>query len=653
MHGQGAMIVAAAALLIFAGCTHAQPGPLDLTGVEAVSTHETYSARGETAAPRTIDGDEETNWSSGTGDLALNPANLLLTFPQPVTVGSIEVLTVRSKGWIRLTHLEVYAEVDGGWAMLGATDDNHEERFKLDLTPAKVPALRLRVRGNERPDNQWAVIREIRLFTPEAGAQPVSLTAAPVADETPSEQIYLASMRGELTDLIPTTTYDPAVGYLGYARSFADAMIEHGTDRYGAQHNPMFASILDLRTRTHPGAEIPPIVGQRQHDRAMFGGNLQHDVPLLIAMEQMTALTGDEKYREAAHDYLRFFLGNCAGTPTGLWPWGEHAHWDFYTESVGHYSHEHLGLPPQSFYDLAWEINPQAVIGEADGCINHVVNFETFDFNRHADVLQPLPEPRPEGLGFLDFARHGGFYLYEWAYAYSKTGDEKYLGWINGMVDHFEDNRFPNGIKMATPERNLTQWSLSLALTMMQAAPLIGDNETGKRVARLAGEYLTEQAADGSFDTEQLQEKINARPPGFNYGYGYGDFSLTNLWVLAHRLTGEQRYLDIARVNAAFYRDVQDVPDDPELRAIVFGELIELLLDMHEFDGDQAWLDSAERYAQLAIERFYHDGLFRGGTKLWYYDSELCVSTLVHALVRLGAVKSGNADAVPALYFHR
>jgi hypothetical protein len=66
------------------------------------------------------------------------------------------------------------------------------------------------------------------------------------------------------------------------------------------------------------------------------------------------------------------------------------------------------------FWEWAWSLNPEAVRGEADGCLNHIVNLDTFDFNRHADISTPLRTPRPAKLYFLDFPRHGAFYLHMW-----------------------------------------------------------------------------------------------------------------------------------------------------------------------------------------------------------------------------------------------
>ena len=72
--------------------------------------------------------------------------------------------------------------------------------------------------------------------------------------------------------VFPGERFDPAKGYLHYARSFLDTMIREGTDRYGSVHSPMFASLLDMETHRNPGDIPDNIPGQRLGDRAVRGG---------------------------------------------------------------------------------------------------------------------------------------------------------------------------------------------------------------------------------------------------------------------------------------------------------------------------------------------------------------------------------------------
>lgn len=653
-----------AVLLLIPGCAaNVEAEPLDLSGANVFATV------GHRLTP-VLDGDEATQWGGDATDLSEHPANIFIELEEPTLVGSLLVVTNNRKSFIRMTEMEVYAQVDDGWALLGSVSRDQTERFvrdeeqvvdgeeryhlvrvSIDLLPAQVQMLRLRVTGTARPDNAFPNIHQVSLFPPAAGAVPVALETVTVPSESDTEKLFVRAATGQVTTP-PEIAYDPGKGYLGYARSFMDTMIAKGTDIYGEEHTPMFVSILLVDTQTHPGAVLPAIDGQRQADRAPFGGNLQHDLPLLDAMEHMTALTGDDRYVNAARAYLQHFLDHGANTPTGIWPWGEHAHIDFRTNTPGHTTHEYLGAPSLAFWELAWQMNPDAVTAHASGLINHVVNLDTFEFNRHANIMEPLPVPRPEGLGFLDFPRHGGFFLQTWAFAYSRTGDAKYLDWIERMLDH-QDNTLlaESGLLPSTSERAGRPVSASLAstfscaLSMLESVPLLEGTETGERV---------EQMALGYIDAVAEQSRIANSEPRFTAAYGAGALagSVMN-YIHAYRLTGDERFPPMARAVAERYAELDEIPRVRNTPAQVFGSIVNLMLDMYELDEDPRWIEAAERYAQVGIERLYYDGLFRGATELWYYESELWVSNLVYALVRLHAVTEQTEHQVPFTAFQR
>lgn len=755
-----------------------------------------------------IDGDETTAWNSDGVypgiDLAVLPANLIIHLPRPTVVGRLEMLTSADETR-RVRDFEVHAQVDEGWALMGELRGNDQERIALDLDPASVQTLRIRLRGSTRRGNGWARIHTVRLFSPGADHAATALAAAELPDETRAERLFLREAQG-LRAPEPAISYDAEVGYLGYVTSFLDTMIEYGTDRYGEVHSPQFVSLLEIDGYQHPGGFLPSIPGQRWWDRALYGGNLAHDLPLLEAMDYVTELTGDAKYREAAHAYLQFFLDNCTDSPTGLWPWGEHVYWDFYRDRPrqDNLNHETFNTPI-SFWQMAWQINPNAVRGQADGLINHVKDLESFAFCRHADITRVLPDPRPPELlnWLLDFQGVGGRLIQLWAFAWSKTGDEKYYGWIERMTDYFEECRLDQSGMLPVLSQHAYRPSLqpspgatlTVGLLMLEASELMVGSEAGARLELLgtellevvaqgdpppmglqvvergvasggravsfwedrggwldlrldlpqAGEYsmtlryalaaddtrrvvLIEGEEVGEFDlpgtggwsafvtvTAPLEpmelpagevvlrllnrdsnglcldwlelhapggeprlrveaedylamgvELIEPKDPeplvvGFDSGYGgvsiltrqitdrpVTGFVGNSTEMRAYRVTGDRRHLEAARRIAAAYAEIEEVPQYEHLRASVFGSLLHMMLDMNEFDPDERWLEAAERFARAGIEGLYRDGLFRGATGQWYYDSHLGVSALVHGLVRLHAVLERDEVQVPS-----
>ncbi|MGI5820275.1 MAG: hypothetical protein ACOX9R_19485 [Armatimonadota bacterium] len=743
-----------------------------------------------------LDGDDETAWSAGhLFDLAELPTNLLLTLAEPVAIGAMEITTSVDSGQrIRLTDVEVYARAGDGWALLADVKGNEETVISRDLPPAEVALLRVRVMGNQRPDNKWAVIRSLRLFGPEPGAELVDMRPGEVAGESLSERIFVREALG-LREPEPRVSYDPGIGYLGYVTAFMDTMIEHGTDRYGEVHSPQFVSMLELQSHQHPGAWLPAIPGQRIWDRAMWGNNLAHDLELLETMEAVSEITGDGKYRDAARAALEFFLSNCTDTPTGLWPWGEHAYWNFYTESYDAHltlNHETFGTST-SFWEMAWEINPAAVRGQADGLLNHVKDLNTFAFCRHADITKVLPDPRPEELlnSLLDFQSVGGNLIHLWAFVWSKTGDAKYHDWIERMTDYFETCRLQESGMLPVLSQHAYRPSLqpspgstlNVGMLMLQASALMEGTDLGARLETFGTELIEVVAADysteppppglrvvrrdlasggrtmsfwedhggwldlrfdlprageyqlrlhyalshdstrrvvlvngeevgefelpgtGDWDTfveatvapgpltlpagEVVVRLLNRdsvglsldwmalqgvdggpevrvegedflatggvgeqQPAGLTVGFdsAYGGAGILRRQITdreivgymsngvemrAYRATGDERHLQAARRVAEAYARITEVPEYDHLRAGVFGGLVHMMLNMNEFDPDPRWLAAAERFAQAGIEGLYGNGLFRGATGQWYYDSHLGVSSLVSGLVRL------------------
>ena len=345
--------------------------------------------------------------------------------------------------------------------------------------------------------------------------------------------------------------------------------------------------------------------------------------------------------------------------------------------SRNQFIHEYSDDPDEEFWHLAWDMNPQAVIGQADGVINHIVNLDDFTYNRHARIDEPLPVPREEGMSALDFPRQGGYFIRLWAFVYAKTGEERYIDWIERMLDHFEEIMIPEydllpgiSIKTGSPrgsdENPSAGQSRQVAHSLDRARPYLEGTATGER-----SEALYQRLEGGLMVTD-----VSSEPPSIGFGQrrhpsspwegllpdydgpplreaatyrGEGALNLVK-W---YRLVGDEAALQEARNIAQAYADVYRIPWEnyDHVRAGVMGMTINLMLDMHELDGGEQWLPVAERYARWAIERLYYNGFFLGATNRLYYDANLRVSLLVYSLVRLHAVEQDLDIDVPPMYF--
>ena len=110
-------------------------------------------------------------------------------------------------------------------------------------------------------------------------------------------------------------------GYLRTASECLNTLIERGLDRYGRVRSPIWMSILDVETLDCPPDPLPlderTRVGRRGR-RAPAGGNLNLDQPMIRAADLLTRLTGEARFREAADEYIGYYLDHFVDPQTGL-----------------------------------------------------------------------------------------------------------------------------------------------------------------------------------------------------------------------------------------------------------------------------------------------------------------------------------------------
>ncbi|HAK97244.1 MAG TPA: hypothetical protein DCM87_20210 [Planctomycetes bacterium] len=638
---------------------------IDCSRAAAYATHTTDAD--EYHVRHIIDGDLANHWVGEGHPLTWQPTNVIIVFPEPVAIAGVAITSETLRDVLALRDFEIYAWAGDAWAgatPLAAVKDNRDLRVTAAWPPVRTSRLRIRITDTWRADHAFPRLREVEVYGPARADAAAAPRAAPLPGEKESERLTIRRAMGEKI-VYPGEPYDPAKGYLHYARACLDTLIAEGTDRYGPVPSPMFASLLDMETHAIPDDAPPNVPGQRSGDRTLRGGNLFHDVMLLGACDAVTALTGDPKYRRAATAYLEFFAAHCPQR-TGLFPWGEHAHWDFFAEKPGHATHEFLGGVPASFWERLWTIDARAVAGEGEGLLNHVVDLGTFAYDRHADIGAPLPSPRPAGLGFMDFPRHGGFYIHLWSFLAARTGDAKYRDWSDRALDHIMRARDPvSGLPPACSGRDGTvslETLLSLAVSLGESARLLGEQERFERTARDFLDAILSARHDpaaGRFMTSVPRGGRVATAGGdwsdpYRCVYG-GGFTADNavLLLAAHRMTGDARALALAEGFASFYAAHEPPPPHEIVRAHVYASILGLFVDLYDLTRKPAHLEQAERHARLAIGRLYHRGLFRGATSVNCYEGDLMPGSLVYNLVRLHAVTAAPDVVVEPNYFNR
>lgn len=466
-----------------------------------------------------------------------------------------------------------------------------------------------------------------------------------------------------------TATTSTDAGHLFSIATNAIAALMEVAEKYEG----LFPSIIDRGTNDMPVTLPLAIDGQRVHDRAFPGCNLLHDLPVLATMYDL----GGETARSADR-YLQWFATHCTDTPTGLFPWGEHAFWNLRTDAIGnslpldestdhpYIIHDHLRAAPTWFWEKLWQFNPDCVKRFAAGLDYHWKGGfgHPIEYSRHA-FLTLRAFPGRGDANACDFPRHGGFFILDWAFAFSRTGEQSFLEQIERMADYWWIQR--DHTNLCPIESRSERWptarsanqTLSLALSLFDAAALLQETDAG------AAEMLREQAAIytagfvnaphdpangvlvGLFDPADLLPLRTQPLWGSRYGSSpAAQCAMTAMGV--YRQTKNVKLLEITSAIGGQYAN-NAMPTDAVLPARDAALSIALLCDLYEQTGEQLWIDAAIAKALSVDALFFDNGLPRGATGIGWYEAQLGSGLLIHAFARVGSLAASNG-ATPAIH---
>ena len=261
---------------------------------------------------RMTDGDPATWWSTGPGDLALNPLDVDLRWEAPCVVDSVRIVTTRLKGQLRLIDFELYGGLGGVWDgahPLARVCGNRERTIEVRFPAVRVDRLRLRILGSERPDNAFAHIAELTVFAAagqpvrqiqaspfppslaDAGHDPVALGQLIRSFEAEAEAMgranrRLGALKQRLALIEESRTYEAVLERIGSE-----------TDRFRRLHPPPWAlaqrdAMARLRTWAYYWIDHQGPDGQ-------FGAGYEDDVELVCGWPVLVLAQDDEKVRRS------------------------------------------------------------------------------------------------------------------------------------------------------------------------------------------------------------------------------------------------------------------------------------------------------------------------------------------------------------------
>ncbi|MCX6877486.1 MAG: hypothetical protein NTW21_27305 [Verrucomicrobia bacterium] len=452
-------------------------------------------------------------------------------------------------------------------------------------------------------------------------------------------------------------TMQRAYDYQTIVKTYAQYMIEHGRDTYGKEQSPLFSVIMDRSTGTlftdpgkvpYPNVKTRPFAPgyerenkMRPYDRTYTGANPIDDLSLFKILYRLSEITGDNHYREEADKANRWWMAHTQSKVTGLYPWGTHIYWDFYTDAMAGAWNNGMEMNRPWPY---WALDRDALKRFACGLWDHAIaDKRTGNFNRH--VIYGGHGP---GVG-MEFGWPGSAFISTWAEEYVLSKDPEMKRAILTVLGRWDGLRDPKTGAQSASSSYLTECWANMNL---YAANVI--DEAAARVEPVDRE-LAETLRDYGRKTDneylsKADERLNVRERGLLHSYdrstgavgglvtGPDDigfplrdatglpaaslsfnsfwfpnrmiaYSATLLWQRSLHTSSEphrQRYRQAVLETAEMYLSLE-----PEIQWPVYSEQIaqvmEVLLGAHEITGSPAYLRRADHLGHLAINLFMDD----------------------------------------------
>lgn len=413
-------------------------------------------------------------------------------------------------------------------------------------------------------------------------------------------------------------------------------------------HNPMWPSVLDVRTGRYPdGDHIPKRVYRLIG--APRGSTLYWDQPLVVAAHALSELIGVPAYAQAADAYVRSFLDRCVA-PTGMFQWGNHQYYDLFDRKIVSFSGGHHELRPITpAWDIFWrhEAEQTATYVRTMG-LRHVYNPTTGGFNRHDDGNK--------GHAFLEA---GGILCESLAWLHGKTGDQElrnqalriarysyqHRGQSTGLMKNEPDmGRWDS--KVATSEVGL--WAQSL----LRAGSHTSNDEFIEMAGNAIRAYL-ENAYDNESGRYFGQVSVESGDPVIPNEAGYWPRKYSDPWntdqwpthdypmavaeasLSLYGLTREQLFLNAVQRWARIAADGRPALTGQWAYAENYGRCLHFLVRAGRELGDDRLLSVAATIAEESAAALYENDMFQGYPGGHVYESVDGVGCLFLALMSL------------------
>jgi hypothetical protein len=258
---------------------------------------------------------------------------------------------------------------------------------------------------------------------------------------------------------------------------------------------------------------------------------------------------------------------------------------------------------------------------------HQIANHETGGFDRHAPYFEHGP------VDGKDFARHAGFYIGTWCYAYKHTKDETFLKAIEVLLARFEKKRVqPDGSMAAT----IGPLDCHFAAGMVPE-PL------SSRLGAFA------EKEDELIIAELRGKPIATQYPMWEARYGSGTAASSAMFYLArYEQVGKKAYRDAAIETADAY--LNSVPEeDVDVWPMSFAHAISLELAAYCWTKREDYLTCARGLGKMAVNVFWQDNpLPRASLRTGHYETITGADSLALSLLELHAATQNLKITIPS-----
>jgi hypothetical protein len=234
-----------------------------------------------------------------------------------------------------------------------------------------------------------------------------------------------------------------------------------------------------------------------------------------------------------------------------------------------------------------------------------------------------------------DFARHAGFYIGTWCYAWKYTTNDVFLRAIETLLARFERKRVQKDGSLAA---TIGPLECELAATMVPDP--------------LAARLRAFAAKEDKLIIPELQKQVRGdtnAPPKWQAGYSASTLANQAMFCLArYEQKTNSVYRDLIIAIADQYMNARP-EEDVDAWPASFAHAISTEVAAWRFTNKREYLDQARTFGQMAVEIFWQDNpLPRASMQTGHYETITGADSLALALLELHTATHGLTNKIPS-----